>query len=178
MTRVSVLAAAALAAHAAAQPPPVAPTYTAFPDLKAPPFPPSRDAKEKYPDRHARLRVAADAPLGPDAPAAARVRAAQLRAGLDGLVRTAAVRMMPLRDFPPPNELQELTRLANDVYGSAAAGAADRVVRRGLIEEWVRVLKELERQTEMRVPNIDPPHDLSYIRFHRLGAEAELLAAE
>jgi hypothetical protein len=175
MLRVAALIAAVVAAHAAAQPAPLPPMYTAFPDLKAP-FPPQRDANGKNPDRHARLRAAADAALGPDAPPAARVRAAQLRAGLDYLVRTAVVRMMPLRDFPPPNELQELTRMVNTAYRAAAAGEADPAARRGLIEEWVRVLKGLERQTEMRVPNVDPPEDLAYIRFHRLGAEAELLA--
>ena len=62
MTRAAVLVAAALAAHAAAQPLPVGPTYTAFPELNAPPRPLPRDAKGEYPDRHARLRAAAGAP--------------------------------------------------------------------------------------------------------------------
>jgi hypothetical protein len=36
-------------------------------------------------------------------------------------------------------------------------------------------LKLLERQTELQVPQMLPPTDLEYIRFHRLEAEAELL---
>ena len=174
----AVLVAAALAAHAAAQPPPVGPTYTAFPELKAPPRPLPRDAKGEYPDRHARLRAAAGAPIGPDAPPTARVGAAQLRAGLDHLDRTYIEQYRAFRGFGAPDLLCDLTRVVNDVYRSAADGAADRAVRRALIEEWVRVLKDLERRTEMRVPNVVPPSDLDFTRFHRLGAETELLAAE
>ena len=39
------------------------------------------------------------------------------------------------------------------------------------------MLKELERQIEQRVPSIEPPHELDHVRFYRLGAEADLLAA-
>lgn len=92
MTRAApLLAAVVLTAYAAAQPPPIPPTWTAFPEIKVPPRSGEPGGKWVPADLHARLRAAADAPLGPDATPAARVRAAQLRAGLDYLVKTYPV---------------------------------------------------------------------------------------
>ena len=75
-----------------------------------------------------------------------------------------------------PGGLVEVTGHVNDAYRAAAAGEPD-AARRGLAEERVRVLKELERQTAARVAaGTDPPADLAFARFHRLAAEGDLLA--
>ncbi|MBN9523442.1 hypothetical protein J0H58_33845 [bacterium] len=172
------VAAAALAAQTTAQPTAVTPTYTAFPDLKTPTTPVDlRDGKTgrwpDYPALHARLRAAADRPLAPDAPPAARVRSHQLKAGVEYLLRMHAGRR-GAGVCRESNELVALVGMVNDVY-RAAAGVPG-VERAGLVEERVRALKELERVTEAQVnAGADPPELLHFIRFHRLAAEGELL---
>jgi len=183
MTRAALLAAVVLAAHATAQPTPTPATYTASPDLKPPTESVRRDGRTHrvtdFKALHTHLRDAAEEELRPTASPAARVRSFQLQSGLDLLARTLPFRGTIARGFPLENELQELTRAANDTYRAAAGGESDPDLRRGMLREWVQVLKHLEQQTELRVNvSLDAPDDLSYIRFHRLGAEAALLAAE
>ncbi len=169
--------ATALAAQTAAQPTAVTPTYTAFPDLKTPTQPFDLGAgktgqRPDYPALHARLRAAADRPLAPDAPPAAKVRSHQLRAGVEYLLRMHVGRQAR-RGFAP-NELVAITGMVNDVYRAAADVPG--VARAALVEERVRALKELERATEAQVNvGTDPPELLYFVRFHRLAAKGELL---
>ncbi len=174
----ATFAAVLTAGHA--QPPPVPPTYTAFPDLKTPTRPVDlgdgkTGAFPDFPALHARLRAAADRPLAPDAAPAAKVRSFRLQAGVDYLLRVHLSRCAIGRCFMP-SELVELTGMVNDVYQAAVEGEADPTTRVALVEERVRVLKELERYTEAQVnAGQEVPYRLAFIRFHRLGAEGELL---
>lgn len=172
--------AAAVLAGGQAQPPVVTPTYTALPDLKAPLVPTDvgQGKTVPWPDfavLHARLVAAADRPLPPDATPAAKVRSFRLKAGVDYL-RGMHVRRLA-RGQLGPQQYPEVTRTADDVYRAALADEPDAAGRRATREEWVRVLKELERQVEALVPNILPPAELDLVRFFRLRAEGELLAA-
>jgi hypothetical protein len=173
-----LVVAAALAAQTAAQPT-APPAYTAFPDLKAPTGPVEIESEKwaEFPDfenLHARLNAAAARPLPADATPAAKVRAFRLKSGADFLKRAHARRRVLPED--QPGGPAEITAMVNDVYRAAAGGEPD-AVRRALAEERVRVLKELERQTERGVDvGRLPPEGLALIRFHRLGAEGDLLA--
>lgn len=178
MPRLACAAALFVAAVAAAQPSPVAPTYSAFPGMKTPMQPfdlgnGKTGQRPDYPALYHHLRAAADRPLAPDAPPAARVRSHQLKAGVEYLLGTHRSRNRIARCFAP-DELVELTGMVNDVYRAAAAGAADPAA---LVEERVRVLKELEREVQQKVDfGTDPPQNLDFVRVHRLAAEGELLA--
>jgi len=176
MFRPLLAAAVAAAVLAAGHAQPPAPTYTAFPDLKASLVPTDAGAGKTvpWPDfavLHARLVAAARDP-GPNATPAAKVRSFRLQAGVDYLRRTHVRRLVA-----NPSGFTEAARMADDVYRAAAADEPDPAGRRALIEERVRVLKELERQTENLVPNIHPPADLDLVRFFRLRAEGDLLAS-
>lgn len=175
-----LVAAAALAAQTAAQPGPAPRPYSAFPDLKEPTGPVEiSDGKwNEFPDfnkLHARLNAAAARPLPADAAPAAKVRAYQLKSAADFFKRAHARRTVPAGDSP--GNPAEVTAMVNDAYRAAAGAEPDAAARRALAEERVRVLKELERQTERGVDtgHLGPAH-LALIRFHRLGAEGDLLA--
>jgi hypothetical protein len=170
---------AAVLATGHAQPPAVTPTYTAFPDLRTPLVPTNVGEGKvapwpEYAVLHARLVAAAARQQSPDAAPAVKVRCFQLKAGAEFLRLTHVRRMIGFNTSS--NSLAEVTAMVNDVYRVAADAEPDAAGRRTMTEERVRVLKELERQTEDSVPNILPPADLDFIRFHRLRAEAELLA--
>src|SRR3954469_26000194 len=112
-----------------AQPVPVPPTYTAFPDLKTPTRPAELPGGTKgtFPDYealYARLRAVADRSLPPDAAPAARVRSFQLKAGTDYLLKVHRTQQAQNRCFAP-SELAELTEMVNTVYRAAVGGEPD-----------------------------------------------------
>jgi hypothetical protein len=156
----------------------ITPTTTAFRDLV-----PGAIATRELPQKGGQVLptfhiVSAVVPpglpvLASDAPQLRRVRLEQVIEGLTSLRHIAA--LMRAGDWTSAyfDETLETTLNTYRAGGELEAHSADRVP---WYEARVRVLKEFELFTEARVrEGNDPPHRLNLVRFHRHGAEADLL---
>jgi hypothetical protein len=143
--------------------------YTAFPELAPPP---GVGAKHAIPGVERLAAAVNDVPK--DATPLRKVQIAQLRAGYSCLVRT---QMKIERGQFTSGEYQNYLRLVVAMYRVGAEMTNDPAEKPLWVEDQVRLLREWERFTAARVPNIDPPQVLDEARFWRLAAEAELLRA-
>lgn len=141
------------------------PFDTAFPDLK----PRIPDEKYNVPD----LPLPPFPVLAADAPMLRKVQYEQLREGLSYLYRVET--RIQLGAFDQGSFREYL--LMTEVVFRAAAELEDTPAKRvPWYETRVRILKELERFTKLRVDlGGAPPQDLHSARFARLQAEADLL---
>jgi hypothetical protein len=122
------------------------------------------------------VRSLAARPVPADAPPLRRVRSAQLREQ-SALVTRVYEGVHSLRDFPKrplllqlPRQTRELFRLAIESEGTPAGKVA-------LAEDQVKVFALIERLVDVGVQTGNhPPYDGELVRFHRLEAEADLLA--
>ncbi|QJW96183.1 hypothetical protein [Frigoriglobus tundricola] len=108
-----------------------------------------------------------------NAPALRKVRVEQYQEGSDCLERLKVIiRTGNYR----PQDFCEYVRVATEVYRAAAEMEDEPARRVPWYEARVRKFKEVERFIRLRVEiGTDPPDRLDVVRFHRFGAEAELL---